>query len=91
MNRKRRSSLWEYTDKEIYVRISANIKILRIKSGYSQQLLADILGVTRSSYTYYELGKVSLNISKLILIARLYDCALEDLYKKDMRQEISGI
>lgn len=41
------------------------IKKYRIEKGLSQQEIANQLGKDRSTYTYYELGKVSISIDTL--------------------------
>ena len=35
------------------------LRKLRLKAGYSQKNVADLLNVSRSTYTYYETGKTS--------------------------------
>lgn len=48
----------------------------RKEAGLTQQQVAELLGVDRSTYTCYETGKVMVPISKLQLLAVIYN---EDL------------
>ena len=55
------------------------LKRIRNTAGYTQQNIADLLGVDRSTYSYYETGKTEPNIRQLKKIARLYNLRLDDL------------
>ena len=55
------------------------LKRIRNTAGYTQQNLADLLGVDRSTYSYYETGKTEPNIRQLTKIAALYNLRLDDL------------
>ena len=48
------------------------IKTLRLKNGYTQQQLADILGIDKSTYAHYEAGRRTPNIEKLKKLAEFY-------------------
>ena len=48
------------------------LKRFREESGYTQSILANILGVERSTYTYYETGKTTPVIFDLMRLCRLY-------------------
>lgn len=60
------------------LKLGKKLKEMRETAGYSQQRLASLLGVTRSTYTYYELGKTMPNIFTLHMIAEIFEVALED-------------
>lgn len=45
----------------------------RKKSGYTQQQIADLLGVDRSTYAYYESGKLQVPDEVLLKLAAYYD------------------
>ena len=47
--------------------------------GYTQQNVADVLGLDRSTYSYYETGKTEPNIRGLKTLAKLYDLSIDDL------------
>lgn len=69
-------------------RLSATLKEYRNKAGLTQQELADILGIKRSAYAYYEIGKTTPNIQTLIDIAKIYKISLDSLIS-DKRLELS--
>lgn len=45
----------------------------------TQQQVADAIGVTRSTYAYYETGKTQPSIKTLLAIARTFDVSVEEL------------
>ena len=48
-------------------------KLRREKTDYSQQQIAEIINISRSTYTYYETGKTKPDINTLIKIAKVYN------------------
>ena len=48
------------------------LRELRKDAGYTQQFVADYLNIDRSNYSKYELGKLEINITMLISLAKLY-------------------
>lgn len=52
--------------------ICLRLKELRREGGYSQRELAQVLRLDRSSYAYYELGRVQMNIEVLYILSDLY-------------------
>ena len=49
----------------------------RKEAGYTQQEIADLIGVERSTYACYETGKALIPINKLQLLAIIYHIGLE--------------
>lgn len=76
-----------YTDKQKQA-FAERLKELRAASGLSQQKVANILNVTRSTYAYYELGKTMPNIFTLQKIAEIFEVALEDFLKDCLHLKI---
>ena len=72
-------------------KISEKIKILRTKSGVTQQYIASILGVDRSTYTYYELGKTIPNWPMIKKIAKIFKISPYDLLEDDNKYIASDI
>lgn len=52
---------------------------LREKCGYTQQQLANVLNIDRSTYSYYESGKTSPDIPSLITLANIFAVSLDEL------------
>lgn len=52
----------------------------RKKMGFTQQEIAKILGIERSTYAYYETGKTQIPTMKLHTLAKLYAVDLNDFF-----------
>ena len=59
--------------------LSKNLRALREKSGYTQQQLAAVLNIDRSTYSYYESGKTSPDINALITLANIFSVSMDEL------------
>lgn len=55
------------------------LKELRERNNYTQQTIADLLGITRAAYSNIENGKRQLGNDDLILIAQHYQVSLDYL------------
>ena len=58
-------------------KIAKKIKILRKTRGYTQQQLADLLGVQRATISNYEIGRRSPHIKELARLAEILGVNLE--------------
>ncbi len=67
-------------DKLSYV--SNNLKSYRVKMGYTQEKMAEILGITRTTYCDYEVNPSKLNVEKLSNIAQVLNCKLSSFFVK---------
>lgn len=56
-----------------------NLRLLRRACGFSQEEVANVLGVDRSAYSYYESGKTEPNMRNLVKIARMYRVSTDTL------------
>ncbi len=52
------------------------LKKVRKEHKLTQEDVAKILGIDRTTYTFYETGKTSPSISTLVTLANLYNCTL---------------
>lgn len=59
------------------MQVGLNIKIKRIGRGYTQEEIADAIGVARSTYTRYESDKRLPDIYKLCALADYFDVSLD--------------
>ena len=57
------------------------IKELRAKSGWSQQLLADKLDVSRQTVISIEKDKYDPSLPLAFKIARIFECQIESIFK----------
>jgi len=67
------------------------ISIIRKERGISQQELADKLNINRALLSQIETGLVLPTFDILLNIARILDCLITDLYRKEEINSIKGI
>lgn len=58
------------------------IRKLRLDKGLTQQQLAELLGYKMNTYHLIERGKRGMSVNKLLKLAKLYDCNIDDLLNK---------
>lgn len=61
------------------IRINERLRELRIKSGYTQNQIAKILNIDRSTYSYYEIGKTTPDVSVLMTLAKVFNISISEL------------
>lgn len=61
------------------IKIGKKLRMLREKFGYTQQHMANILNVDRSTYSYYETEKASPDIATLITLSNVFCVGIEEL------------
>ncbi len=52
--------------------LNQKLRSLREKCGLTQEQIAKVLNVDRSTYTYYEIGKTEPSLTSLLKLAKLY-------------------
>lgn len=57
--------------------IRDKLKKARMANGYTQEEMAVIFGVDRSTYTYYETGKCDIPVKALLAASSVFDIAAE--------------
>ena len=65
------------------IRIGNKLKRLRENFNLTQQQVAEALGIDRSTYAYYELGRTTPDLDKIDKLQRLYHVQYEDLIEYD--------
>lgn len=68
-----------YNKSEVIFMIYYNIRILREDHNWTQQYVADYLGVNRRTYSAYETGQNSMTPETLIQLAELYATSVDYL------------
>ena len=58
-----------------------NLRRARTQAGLSQREVAQHLGMSRPTYTYYETGHTAPSVFDLYRLARLYGCLMEDFLR----------
>ncbi|MBP2241792.1 AbrB family looped-hinge helix DNA binding protein [Cytobacillus eiseniae] len=71
--------------------ISTNLKMLRQSHKYTQEEVADRMGVSRQAVAKWEKGITVPDINNCIALAELYDVTLDDLVKHAEDEEVGGI
>ncbi len=56
--------------------VSEMLKKVRKEHNLNQQNIADMLGVDRSTYTFYETGKTCPSLPTMIKLAKIYNCTV---------------
>jgi transcriptional regulator with XRE-family HTH domain len=59
--------------------ISENLKVLRKKNGYTQQDIAEFLGIDTTSYGRIERGVRNLSADRLALLAKFYKVSVNSV------------
>ncbi len=59
--------------------LALRLRLLRVASGMRQEEVADLLGIGRSAYTYYELSRSKPDYDALIRLSRLYRVSIDYL------------
>ncbi len=66
--------------------IKNKIKSIRELKNYTQEYMADQLGVTQAGYSKIEKGKTILSYIKLVEIARILEVSVEDIISFDSQR-----
>lgn len=56
---------------------------IRKSKNMSQQQVADILGINRSTYSYYEIGKSQLDIKTALALCEIFGLKLDEFLNQD--------
>lgn len=67
------------------------LREMRMKRNFTQQKLADVLGIALRSYQCYETGTRTPNYSLLVLIADTLDVSLDYLLGRDDWMKSHGV
>lgn len=63
--------------------LGEKLKFLRESLDLTQQQVADVLGIDRSAYSYYEKGTTKPKIKTLGLLARMFNVSVDELLDMD--------
>ena len=68
------------------IKISENLKVLRIRSGRTLENVAEIIDVSRQTVSKWESGESYPDIEKCVKLSRLYNVSLDALVNKSIRE-----
>ena len=60
--------------------ITNNMKSYRVKFGYTQEKMADLLGISRATYCDYEVNPQTVRIETFKKMADILQCELADFF-----------
>ncbi len=66
----------------------------RLICGFTQQMIADKLHIDRSTYSYYESGKVTPGLKKILVLRRILNIPYKELincFNEETDQLIEGL
>ena len=64
------------------MKFSEKLYMLRTQYGYSQESLAEIIGVSRQAISKWELGSALPDTEKIILLSEAFDVSIDSLLKE---------
>ena len=70
-----------YNEKEILIQFGRNVKAERVRKGYSQEGLSEIMGVNREYISRIERGLQNMSLVKITVLANYLEANIEDLLK----------
>ena len=68
--------------------LSEKLQLLRKKNGFSQEELADKLGISRQAISKWESGQSIPDLNKLIILSELYNVTIDNLVKDSDEYEM---
>ncbi|MCI9575424.1 MAG: helix-turn-helix transcriptional regulator [Clostridiales bacterium] len=67
-------------------KICHRLRQLRKERGFTQQQIANVLGINRSTYSYYETGFTSPDIPTLLILVKIFHVTLEEFFQFDANE-----
>ena len=77
----------DYKEKLFWENLVTMLRRLRDKYGYTQQYVADHLGVGKSTYTQYEIGSRRIPVDMLVRVAALYNVSMDEILGNSTRPD----
>jgi len=62
---------------ELRAQLSVTLRTLRVNAGLKQDTVAKFLQISRPTYSYYELGITTPDVSSLYLLSRFYNVPVD--------------
>jgi transcriptional regulator with XRE-family HTH domain len=70
--------------------VGTNLKRLRSKTKFSQQEIADMLGLDRNTYTNWENETTDIKSQYIPKLAEIFQVGIQDLFDNERKLEISN-
>ena len=65
-----------------------NLRNIRIRSGFSQQDVANYLGITRQAYSHYEVGRRKPDYEVLLKLSEFFGVSVADIIGSSMETSV---
>jgi len=75
---------------EIFIKIGKNISSQRLERGFTQNQIAEKVGITQSLYAYYEKGRRRIPVPVLLKISDVLNIYVDDLLPIDADKKKRG-
>lgn len=72
-------------------KIAGMIRSCREARGYSQEYMAEMLGINQSSYAHIESGKTALSLDRLDKISTILNVDIHDLIESGLEDEETSV
>lgn len=72
-----------------YEELSARLRKYRDRYGYTQQYVADYIGVGKSTYCQYEINNRRIPVDMLVRVAALYNVSMDEMLGNSVRSNAS--
>lgn len=74
-----------------HLQLIKNLRYLRSRIGFTQEMLGKVLNISRQAYSNYENGKREIDLATLIHLAKFYGISLDQLVLENLRNESSTV
>ncbi len=68
------------SQEKLRAQLSVNLRALRLNAGLKQETVAKFLQISRSTYSYYEIGTTTPDVSTLYVLCQFYNIPTEALF-----------
>lgn len=70
-----------YDSKEILKQFGRNVKAERVRAGYTQEILAEKMGVNREFISRIERGMENMSLAKIVVLANFLQTNIQNLFR----------
>ena len=70
-----------YDSKEILKQFGRNVKAERVRAGYTQEILAEKMGVNREFISRIERGMENMSLAKIVALANFLQTNIKNLFR----------
>lgn len=68
--------------------LAKTLRTHRVAAGFTQQNIADVLNINRSTYTYYETGKTMPDINTLKILSDIFQISIEVFLEEEPQKSL---